>query len=205
MPPRKTHLRDLPLPCASKILNCLAFPEQVPTLSSCSSFQIDFQQRCDKFRALARHVRQSLKPLSTSLPLRLPGFLSPTTMLVEGKSQYYSTRSGSETEPWQSGSQANLEEWLEEVGMGAFSPSESILALNAWTAREPGNQLSDFLREAFTRYFYIPRPPTRNYPHNGAGLLITFNYRGYEGIIWAGTLAEQRKQQMQQNTGPTAQ
>jgi len=204
MPPRNTtHIQDLPVSCTSKILNYLTFPEQVPTLSSCDIFQTDFQQRCEKFRALARYAREALAPLHTQPPLRLPGFLTPTTVLVESMSKYYCTRSSNDPEPWLSGSYANLQEWLEEVGMGAFSPSESILILNAWTAREADNRISDFLREAFTGYFYIPQPPTHNYPHNGAGLVITISCRGYDGIIWAGTLAKQRIQQIQEHAGPT--
>ena len=131
--------------------------------------------------AALRTIMVSLR----STQLRFPGFSSPVTVHA-GKVW----TPPSPDDPLQTlGTVEHLLHWMEDFGLGGFTPSEAVLVMNAWpkTTRHAGAALSDFLTEAHAEFFYrtgvtsvMPGSPFKTLM---ARAVIFFVYKGLRGVL----------------------
>ena len=109
---------------------------------------LDWALRLQADVAALRTIMASLQ----STQLRFPGFCCPVTV-HSGKAW----TPQSPDDPLQTlGTVEHLLHWMEDFGLGGFTPSEAVLVMNAWpnTTRDVGAALSDFLTEAHAEFFY---------------------------------------------------
>ncbi|CAE7843113.1 unnamed protein product, partial [Symbiodinium necroappetens] len=109
---------------------------------------LDWALRLQADVAALRTIMASLQ----STQLRFPGFCCPVTVEF-GKAW----TPQSSDDPLQTlGTVEHLLHWMEDFGLGGYTPSEAVLVMNAWpkTTRDVGAALSDFLTEAHAEFFY---------------------------------------------------
>jgi hypothetical protein len=146
-----------------------------------------------RIRAWLLRARVSLRPMLQGR-LRLPGFCTAGVPLcLEALPPDVSCWARPRSHPClEAFTELEMDAWLDDVGMGGLTPVEAVLALNAWprASREDGERLSDFLQAAQAQFFYDSRV---NAPHDRwlPSLVILFRYHDFEGIVWAGAVAEQ--------------
>ncbi|CAE7257269.1 unnamed protein product, partial [Symbiodinium sp. CCMP2592] len=150
-----------------------------------------------------RRARAALKPLLDGR-LRLPGFHAPGfPVYVEPSRPHRAFWLDPHSHPWHGwlGSENRMIEWLYDADLLAFTPAEAVLIMNAWFPylRAEGAQLSDFFQDARARFFYKPCQGQTAEDETGplrkpaASLVIIFNYCGFEGVVWAGAIADPRQ------------
>ena len=186
------RLQNLPTSTTQFILRYLKRTDHVQLLSTCETLKQQFHEQLETCQGLIRNIRIALTPL-LHMRIRLPGFFTPTHTFIESTQHNYSTYPYLHEWAQHWGNPHALSTWLDDVGMGAFNPSEAILPLNAWTQRAQGTRLSDFLCSAFTQYFYVPVEHHRRRTTHDASLVICFEYHDFCGIIWTGQIARNRR------------
>ncbi|CAE7262666.1 unnamed protein product, partial [Symbiodinium microadriaticum] len=148
-------------------------------------------------------ARSVLKPLLDGR-LRLPGFHSPGfPVYVEPSCPQRAFWLNPNSHPWyrRLGSENRMVEWLYNTDLLAFTPAEAVLIMNAWSPylRAEGAHLSDFFQDARARFFYTPCRSQATEDEAGplselpASLVIIFTYCGFEGVVWAGVIADLRR------------
>ncbi|CAE7351031.1 unnamed protein product [Symbiodinium sp. CCMP2592] len=132
--------------------------------------------------AALRTIMASLR----STQLRFPGFRLPVT--VHSSKTWTSP---SPDDPLQTlGTVEHLLHWMEDFGLGRFTPSEAVLVMNAWpkTSRDVGAALSDVLTEAHAEFFYrtgfAPIMPDSRIKSMMACAVVFFVYRGLRGVLY---------------------
>ena len=80
--------------------------------------------------------------------------------------------------------------WLDDFGLGGFSPAEAVLVMNAWpagTMRQAGEALSDLLEDANCEFFYsamlAPRRPGTGVRRTVVNVVVFFTYNGLSGVL----------------------
>lgn len=130
----------------------------------------------------------ALRTITVSLrctQLRFPGFSGPVTVHA-GKV----ATTPRPDDPLQTlGTVEHLLRWMEDFGLGGFTPSEAVLVMNAWpkATRHVGATLSDFLTETHAEFFYrtgfAPLMPESCIKTLMASAVIFFVYRGMPGVL----------------------
>ena len=142
---------------------------------------LDWALRLQADVAALRTIMASLQ----STQLRFPGFCCPVTV-HSGKAW----TPQSPDDPLQTlGTVEHLLHWMEDFGLGGFTPSEAVLVMNAWpnTTRDVGAALSDFLTEAHAEFFYrtgfAPMLPGSRIKSQMASAVVFFVYKGMRGVL----------------------
>lgn len=138
-----------------------------------------------KILADAARLRQVMEPLKT-MQLQFPGFHRPVDIRCTS-----GWAPPDPTDPLQTlGPVEDLLCWLDDFGLGGFSPAEAILVMNAWPAgatRQAAMALSDILTEARCEFFFsarlTPRRPGTRSRCTVVNVVVFFTYRGLSGVL----------------------
>lgn len=132
----------------------------------------------------AARLRRVMEPLRT-MQLRFPGFNVPVNIRC---TKYWSPPDPSD--PLQTlGPVEDLLYWMDDFGLGGFSPGEAVLVMNAWprATRDVGAALSDLLEESESEFFYSARPAARlpgtQLEPALVNVVVFFTYRGLDGVL----------------------
>ena len=129
-------------------------------------------------------LRRVMEPLRT-MRLRFPGFDLPVSIrCATGWAPPDSS------DPLQTlGPVEDLLYWLDDFGLGGFSPVEAVLVMNAWPieTRNAGAALSDLLEDSDCTFFYSARPVacvpgTEHYPVE-VDVVVFFTYKGLNSVL----------------------
>ncbi|CAE7459872.1 unnamed protein product [Symbiodinium sp. CCMP2592] len=127
-------------------------------------------------------LRRVLEPLGT-MRLRFPGFDLPVSIRC--------TKGWTPPDPSDPletlGPVEDLLYWLDDFGLGGFSPAEAVLVMNAWPieTRNAGAALSDLLEESDSHFFYSARPAAfrRTFRPTLVNVVVFFTYRGLNTVL----------------------
>ena len=133
----------------------------------------------------AARLRRVMEPLKT-MQLQFPGFHRPVDIRCTS-----GWTPPDPLDPLQTlGPVEDLLYWLDDFGLGAFSPVEAILVMNAWPAgatRQAAAALSDLLAESNSDFFFAaklaPRRAGTRARHTVVNVVVFFTYRGLNGVL----------------------
>ena len=133
----------------------------------------------------AARLHRVMEPLKT-MQLRFPGFHRPVD--IRCTSGWVPP---DPSDPLQTlGPVEDLLYWLDDFGLGGFSPAEAVLVMNAWpagTMRQAGEALSDLLEDANCEFFYsamlAPRRPGTGVRRTVVNVVVFFTYNGLSGVL----------------------
>ncbi|CAE7341545.1 unnamed protein product [Symbiodinium sp. CCMP2592] len=127
-------------------------------------------------------LRRVLEPLRT-MRLRFPGFDLPVSIrYTKGWAP------PNPSDPLETlGPVEDLLCWLDDFGLGGFSPAEAVLVMNAWPieTRDAGAALSDLLEESDSHFFYSARPAAfrTQFRPTLVNVVVFFTYRGLNTVL----------------------
>ena len=158
----------------------LAANDLLPLVWLCKSDGLTQLQWARQLTADVARIRSVTAPLR-SLCLQFPGFY------VDRPIRCTSGHAPLETED-PLGDYEDLLTWLEDNGLGRFTPCRAVLVLNAWprSRRDAAAALSDFLADANTNFAYLRRRHTRTaggttYDRMEVKAVVSFTYKGLTG------------------------
>ena len=133
----------------------------------------------------AARLRRVMEPLK-SMQLHFPGFHRPVDIRCTSV-----WTPPDPSDPLRTlGPVEDLLYWLDDFGLGGFSPAEAVLVMNAWPAgatRQAGEALSDLLAEASTEFFFsamlTPRRRGTRIRRTVVNVVVFFTYRGLSGVL----------------------
>ena len=202
LPHRARMWTRIPANLFPAILDNLKAADVVQLLQASKNTRKDNTHAAAACTSRIRTLKEATAPLAHPR-VRLPGFATPPDAFVEDTSRPEHMHQCLLHWAADWGSTGALHDWLQDIGLGAFSPAEAILCMNAWSERAHGTRLSDLLVKAVTQFYYQSEETTdEENPFSlpgkaAASLLILFEYNRFTGAVWAGDIAFKRRKWLQ--------
>ena len=175
-----TLLTCLRTDCYSTFIrNMLETEDALPLLQLAKSPELKQVRWACRLREATARIRRVMDPLKTT-QLRFPGFARAVTI---------SCRKAAKTSDAATSIQnyLNLLAWMEANDFAGYTPSETVLMLNAWpkSTRDTGAELSDFLEETNTAFYFMTnfQEPGKFRANMCTKTWCFFTYDGLAGVL----------------------